>query len=269
MRSTTILFLTLALLYSTGAASDTPIRALNYNVWLGFHKGEKIPEFQRWIADKRPDIVTFQELNGISEKELREIATSWGHEYVSVLKPWGFPVGITSSAEIEVIAKPFWFYHHGHIQAKTHGVNVFAVHFWPKEEKEPNDIIELAKGLVEKGEKVLIAGDFNTHSARDKSYLDTMPKLGYVYFDVVEQFERNGFVDLVHKHRPDHKRSFPTLVFTDGAPDARSKSAKKSERIDFVFANTVWAEHSRKAEVVVDETTDFLSDHYPLIVEIE
>ena len=93
MRATIILFLTLALIHSIGAASDTPIRTLNYNVWLGFHKGEKIPEFQRWIADKNPDIVTFQELNGISEKELRKIARAWGHRYVSVLKPWGFPVG--------------------------------------------------------------------------------------------------------------------------------------------------------------------------------
>ncbi|WP_226668446.1 endonuclease/exonuclease/phosphatase family protein [Microbulbifer aggregans] len=240
---------------------------MNYNVWLGFHKGEKIPEFQRWIANKKPDIVTFQELNGISEKELREIAKSWGHEYVSVLKPWGFPVGITSSAEIDVIAKPFWLYHHGHIQAKTHGVNIFAVHFWPKEEKEPNDIIELAKSLASNREKVLIAGDFNTHSARDNPYLDTILKLDYVYFDVVEQFERNGFIDLVHKHSPEQKRSFPTLVFTDGTPDSRSESAKKSERIDFAFANASWAEHSKDAEIAIDKTTDFSSDHYPVFVE--
>lgn len=267
MRNTSIFLLVFSLLYSIGASSQTPIRILNYNVWLGFHKGEKIQEFQRWISDKNPDIVTFQELNGTSEKELAAIAKTWGHEYVSVLKPWGFPVGITSNSEIEVIAKPFWFYHHGHIQAKTRDVNVFAVHFWPKEENEPNDIIKVAKSLTEKGEKVLIAGDFNTHSARDKAHLDNMKKLDYVYFDVVEQFERNGFVDLVNKHNPQQKRSFPTLVFTDGAPEARTESDANSERIDFIFANSSWAEDSKSASIIIDETTDFLSDHYPIIVD--
>ena len=164
-----------------------------------------------------------------------------------------------------MIAKPFWRYHHGHIQAKTHGVNVFAVHFWPKEEKEPNDVIAIAKRLAENGENVLIAGDFNTHSARDKSYLDTMPNLRYVYFDVVEQFERNGFVDLVNKYQPEQKRSFPTLVFSDIDPD--KKSTVSSERIDFVFANSSWAKQSQNAEIAIDETTDFLSDHYPIIAE--
>ena len=97
------------------------------------------------------------------------------------------------------------------MHCKTYGTHFFVVHFWPKKDHEATEIIKKIKPLLAKNEKVIVLGDFNTHSRKDKAYLSTKVRIKPLY-DVVDKFEKTGFVDIVHKHDTKATYSSPSPI---------------------------------------------------------
>ena len=269
---------------STISGKDS-IRILTYNVWYGFtKKPERKKSWFDYIQSLKVDVLVLQELNGYTEKRLREDAKHWGHSSVALLKNDGFPTGITSKYPISEIERQTARYHHGMLSCKTAGIKFFVMHLHPGHwEIRHQEVDVLLKSLskISQNEPVLLAGDFNTFSQKDKIYYDQMPDLipffrrldlrwksnrnlrdDRIDYTHLTKFEQHGFVDLIALRREKFLGTFPTKLRID-------EDNGPSRRLDYFFANDVLAQRCMNAKYLVNEKTDFLSDHYPAIAEFK
>lgn len=81
-------------------------KVLSYNVLEGFRKDSTLMRnFQEWVAKRNPDVVAFQEFNGISKARLVEMAKAAGYPYTVLQKRAGFPLAIMSKHRITDVVK--------------------------------------------------------------------------------------------------------------------------------------------------------------------
>ncbi len=221
--------------------------------------------------------MALQEVMFVDSAGLAELAAAWGHEHSVMHKESGCPVALTSSEPIEVVERRVEGFHHGYLHARTQGIDVLVVHFWPDKVQEAEHVAARARALVEDGRAVLVMGDFNAEIRHDEDYLQEHGHLGTVVdgvrtFDyrITDAFLEAGFVDLTHEHSPNAHYTFgsPALIPRWREDMADVHTARR--RIDFVFADAVSALRARSARVVTDDgTVGQWSDHYPIAVEFE
>ncbi len=251
------------------AVQGDTLKIVNWNVLYGFNHHKSIAEAGRWLDGQRPDVVALQELNGISEQRLGEYAKQWGHSHAVTHKEIGFPVGLTSTAPIEVVERQFEGFHHGFLHCKTFGIHFFVVHFWPGKANEVDEILKRIAPLLEQQRKVIILGDFNGCSRKDEAFLIASATLRKRDYTFVNRVEAQGFVDLVHKHDPNAKVSCPSPITIPRWSKDLQELNQKRYRIDFIFADRILAEDSRSGTISLAGEIDTISDHYPVIVELE
>jgi exodeoxyribonuclease III len=260
---------------------SSELRVLSYNVWYGFTKQpERKKKVIEYVKSLKPDIVSLQELNSYTEEKLAKDARSWGHPHSALLKTGGFPTGITSRFPIKEISRTLEGYHHGLLSCKTGGVRVYVVHLhpghWQIRHREVDLLIrELAKR--DPSEKILLAGDFNTFSSRDRKQYEKSPdiipffrridqrwksnrnlredQLDYTH---LEKIEKGEFVDLVAGKRARFLGTFPTK-------NRPGEDNGPSRRLDYFFANGSLASLCKSAVCLVNDETSYLSDHYPVL----
>ena len=265
----TVIFTCIINVCFVGSATGDALRIINWNVLYGFNHHKSIEEARHWVHAQQPDIIAFQELNGISEKRFGEHAKTWGHAYAVTHKERGFPVGLSSNEPVEVIERTFKGYHHGFLHCKTYGIHFFVVHFWPGKYDEADKILNRAARLLETGEKVVILGDFNGCSRRDEAFLVANAKLRERDYTFVDKVEAKGFVDIVHKHDPKAKISCPSSITIPRWSKNMDELNLKRYRIDFVFADNVLAKDSLSGTISLAKEIEGISDHYPVIVEFD
>ena len=242
-------------------------KIVNWNVLYGFNHKKSVKQGANWITKQAADVVALQELNGHNQAGVKELASEWGHDHAAILKKGGFPVGLTSNQPIEVIERRVKDFHHGYLHCKTHGIHFFVVHFWPGKYWEADWILDKTAPLMERGEKVIILGDFNGNSRKDEDFLianATLRKRDYTFVDKVEA---KGFVDIVHKHDPEAKISQPSSITIPRWTKDLKELKLKRYRIDFVFADKSFAEQSHSGTISLAREIEKISDHYPVIVE--
>ena len=264
-------------------ASANNLRLLTHNVWYGFTKvPERKAQWLEWMREQAPDIVFLQELNAYTPEQLQADAASWGHPYSALLKEEGFPTGITSRYPIADVRRFLDGFHHGLMRARIKGMYVYNVHLhpgdWAVRNREIERILADIEGLP--GEApIVLAGDFNTFSPYDSVYyahgelepffqgLDGGKNLkdGRLDYGALQQLLDAGLIDLEYRLRDDDYRftgSFPTLIEKEGAHGNR-------RRLDYVFVNDVLLPDVRRAAVIADDTTLYLSDHLPVVVDLQ
>ena len=242
-------------------------KIVNWNVLYGFNHKKSVKQGANWIKKQAADVVALQELNGHNQVGFKELAAEWRHDHAAILKKGGFPVGLTSNQPIEVIERRVKDFHHGYLHCKTHGIHFFVVHFWPGKYWEADWILDKTAPLIERGEKVIILGDFNGNSRKDEDFLianATLRKRDYTFVDKVEA---KGFVDIVHKHDPEAKISQPSSITIPRWTKDLKELKLKRYRIDFVFADKSFAEQSHSGTISLGREIETISDHYPIIVE--
>jgi len=258
------------------SGSMETVEVINWNTYHLFDYQAKLGEATTWLAEQSPDLVALQEVLHLKEAGLVELAQAWGHEHAVMHKEHGYPVALTSSAPIEVLERRVKGFHHGYLHARTHGIDVIVVHFWPSKVGEAVIIAELAEALVNEGRPVLVIGDFNGKIRCDETYLLEHgfgeEKDGEVVFDyrLTDAFLERGFIELVSEHSPDDHYTF-------GAPALIPRWAKNMEevrgrrrRIDFLFASPDLAANCQSAHVDTDdERVGQYSDHYPVFCTLE
>lgn len=262
------LIILLALQVLEVVISAEPIKIINWNVLYGFNHNHSVKEGSAWIKKQQPDVVALQELNGISEKQLGLYSKAWNHPFAVTHKESGFPVGLTSKNPIQVIERIVEGGHHGYLHCETYGIHFFVVHFWPGVFFEIDRVTEKANKLLGENQKVIILGDFNGCSRKDKSFLNTNATLRKVDFKFVDRIEALGMVDLVHKHDPSAFISCPSPITIPKWTQSLEELKKKQYRIDFIFADSNLAQSSISGTISLDEEIDTISDHYPVIVEL-
>ena len=252
------------------------VKVINWNTYHLFDHRAKAEEATAWVAEQGPHLVALQEVLHCKEVELGELAQEWGHGHAVMHNEHGYPVALTSSAPIEGVERRVKGSHHGYLHARTHGIDVFVVHFWPTKVGEAAQVAEVAAALVREGRPVLVLGDFNGKIRCDEPYLLEPgfgeEKDGERVFDyrLTDAFLERGFVELVSEHSPDD-------LYTFGAPALIPRWAKTMEevrerrrRIDFVFASPELAAGCLSAHVDTDdERVGQYSDHYPVLCTLK
>ena len=247
------------------------IEVLNWNTYHLFDHKAKLEEATEWLAEEGPDVLALQEMLHIDEEGLGKLARKWGHGHAVMHKEHGYPVALTSREEIEVVARVVKGFHHGYLHARTMGIEVFVVHFWPSKAHEAVEVAELAAAAVKEGRDVLVVGDFNAFMRRDEEYLRGRglgrEVDGEEVFDwrITDAFAERGFVDLVAVHSPKAAYSFgaPALI-PRWAKDMDQVRARR-QRIDFVLASPGLAKRVTAAGIDTDDEREGLySDHYPV-----
>ncbi len=267
----------------TVTSGDT-LRLITYNVWYGFTRlPERKTEWLEWMKQQQPDIVALQELNEYTPEQLEEDALTWGHSHTALLKTEGFPTGVTSRFPIEDVQRTQEGFHHGLMRVKIKGIYFYIIHLhpsnWEVRIKEVNQILKDI-GQLPSDVPVVLAGDFNTFSRhdsvfyshgrlipffqqRDVQYNEQNLNEGRLDYTAIDELLKQGFEDTEVMFRGSEYEftgSFPTLIEKEGEHgDLR--------RLDYVFVNDKLSGKILEAEIVANQTTRFLSDHLPMIVD--
>ena len=244
------------------------MKVINWNVLYGFGNLKTYDGGAEWLNKQSPDVVAFQELNGISEKKLQQLAKDWNHDHAVTHKESGFPVGLTSKFPITVLERQSAGYHHGFLHAKTGGIHYFVVHFWPGKFHEMDEIKKRIKPITDNGEYVIVLGDFNGCSRKDKDFLANV-KFREIEYNYTDKLEAIDFVDIVFKHDPKAKISCPSPITIPKWSANMEILKSKQYRIDFIFADKQLSQFSQSGTISLDKVIDKISDHYPVIVEFQ
>ena len=252
------------------------VEVVNWNTWHLFDHQAKLDEATDWLVEEGPDLVALQEVLHCDESRLAELALAWGHEHAVMHKERGYPVALTSSAPIEVLERRVEGWHHGFLHARTHGIDVFVVHFWPTKPDEAVIVAELAEAVGKAGRPVLVLGDFNGEIRFDEPYLLKHgfgeERDGEMVFDyrITDAFLDRGFVELVGEHSPQDLYTFGSPALIPKWAKTMGEVEERRRRIDFVFASPDLAEGCRSAHVDLnDDRVGLYSDHYPILCTLE
>ncbi len=252
------------------------VKVINWNTYHFFDHRAKLEEAATWLAEEGPDLLALQEVLHCDEAGLGELALAWGHGHAVMHKENGYPVALTSSAPIEVLERRVKGFHHGYLHARTHGIDVFVVHFWPTKVGESTIIAEMAEALVREGRPVLVLGDFNGKIRCDEPYLLERgfgeERDGEMYFDyrLTDAFLERGFVELVSEHSPDDHYTFGAPALIPRWAKTMEEVRERRRRIDFAFASPELAAGCLSAHVDTnDERVGQYSDHYPVFCTLK
>ena len=266
------------------------LKVITHNVWYGFTK-EPEPrhgEWKQWMARQSPDVVSLQELNGFSQKDLAEDAESWGHSYSEILKKGGFPTGVTSRYPISHVHRLQEGFHRGLLRCQIRDIWFYVVHFHPSNYKERIEEAGLLKqdvmSLPGESPRVLLAGDFNAFSPEDEYHYGKDSKLisffqqldstksaarnlnnGAIDYGAIEAVLGQGFIDVVASQRAvdsPYVGTHPTRLIDD-------KDHGPDRRIDYIFVSPSLQESVLSAGVLRDAMTELLSDHIPVVAVID
>lgn len=266
------------------------LRVMTYNIWYVFNHGKAQVEGKQWVASQTPDVVALQELTNIKPAKLQELATAWGHPHSSLLKTRGFSVGLTSRWPIETIEKNVEGMHHGYLHAKTGNTHYFTVHLspfrWSVRLKEADILLSKIKPLLDRGEDVIVLGDFNACSPADKRWLAENPALlektatsdkkhdhvenlrdGKIDFSVMEKFLAGELSDTASGKLPENAAShtsFPTGILSN-----KKTAVTQGQRIDFILCSRALLQKVERAAIVTEGTVNSLSDHYPVLTDFK
>ncbi|MCD8194504.1 MAG: endonuclease/exonuclease/phosphatase family protein [Tannerellaceae bacterium] len=272
------------------AHAAQPIRILSYNIWDGFEDApERREQFIRWMKQQAPDVIAYQELVGMTEKELAELAAQYGHPYVAIAKEEGYPVGLSSKKPIEVITKQIEGYWHGMLHARSYGLDFVVIHLSPFEwEYRLKEAHQITDYIREKQlDKYLILGDFNSISPFDADGLEKheAQRLGSIAYDqknehvqnlrgeqydysVMSTFLSTGATDICRMFTSvEERRTCPTAFSIKkqwGDPEA----IQRSNRIDYILVSPSLVPSCINGTIHNGIDTDHLSDHYPVSIEL-
>lgn len=280
------------------SAQKKEFKVLSYNALHGF-SGDKAIQSQyiKWVKQLDPDVILYQEMNEFTERMIKDFAQMYGHTYSAIINreighDVTHPLALSSKypiEEIERVSERMW---HSYIYAKIQGVNMFVTHLAPftliDRKKDVKRMLDHAKTFPE-NEPVLIAGDFNALSAVDSNkYGDVLltsmrriegrlePKSGtpivknkIIYrnnldngeidYSVAKLVSDAGYTDAFYHLNKNFKNSVPTKRF--------HKKSSKLRRIDYIWLNPTLTEKLIYADIIHDETTHHISDHYPVFVK--
>ena len=272
-------------------ADGQTVKVISYNIWNGFEKdAARKARFVDWMNEQKPQIVALEELVGFTEKDLSELAASYGHPYVAIVKEEGYPVGLTSCQPIQVVKKQVEGFWHGMLHAQTYGLDIIVTHLspfeWDYRLKEATAVTQyIQKNSLS---KCLVMGDFNAYSPFDADEVETHtelrknmlgwdkkhPEYGNMRgeqfeYSVLSQFLSIGFADPVKRFVPSDKRTtFPTATLYEWQwGDPRLKML--GERLDYILVSPSLAPRCVHASVHNGKDLEGISDHYPVSLIFE
>lgn len=292
-----IIALSLGVLFSSYAQRDIKglerhwkpnvhkIQIISYNIFNGFDWGkdtEREERFVDWVKNRNPEVLALQELCGFTQASLSVLAKKWGHNYAVIVKEDGYPVGLTSKRPVNLKNKLLENCGHGLLHVETYGLDFLVTHLNPSNTKNRHKEAEFIVDYIkkEKLDNFLLMGDMNAHSPIDADYMDSNGLLksgdkdnmnlteGRIDFATISCFLAYPMVDVCREYvAPDKRATFPTPILMDVSKH-KAVRAKRQERIDYIFMPINLMNKVVDAFIYNKGEADYLSDHYPVSVEL-
>lgn len=275
----------------TWLPNSEKVRVISYNILDGFDglkDTERIERMVEWIKEKDPEVMAFQELVGFKQNDLQKLAESYGHPYSVILKEEGYPVGITSKKPIQVVNKFVEGFWHGVLHVKTYEMDFIVIHLSPSEKdyrmEEAHKITTYISENCPKS--CLVMGDFNSDSPFDADELETHnqymmriaaqtaanknkisrnPTVNYSVQSIFLGIELEDVCRLFVK--PDKRTTFPTRILTNTSK-REDLHQLSGTRIDYIMVAPEILDLCVDAFIWNEEDTDYLSDHYPIGIDL-
>lgn len=271
------------------------IKVMAYNILDGYDRGQDQARKKRtvdFLQDQSADVIGFQELVGFTADSLAAFGRSFGHPHSIILKETGYPVGITSTEPIKLKAKILGDLWHGMLHVKTHGIDFLIVHLSPHDAeirwREARTITQYMEDNLVDQPYYIVLGDFNSLSPFDAYYHESQPDLlqatqkgddqrgnrrnlidGRFDYSAMSRFLQHPLYDITQWFTPAQDRfSFPTPILSGNRLQS-DEIITHRRRIDYILVSRGLAQRTKSARVINQGVVDQLSDHYPVIAELE
>lgn len=254
------------------------MKIISYSIFEGVANTRT--ELTDYIIEQAPDVLCLQEANGWEEND-QQIAKEFGEEIG--LPNLVFGVSNTPYHLAIYSREPFIDTEvhtdgilHCAIHASVHHgedvLHLWNVHLDPRTEDDRLKESDLLLSLMDpdQDQQVLAMGDFNSLSSQDDYPDDLLEDLlaqgvtkfgeDELRFDVMENFSSGGMTD-VAQEQGTADWSVPTPVNDDEDHAARL-------RLDYLLANSNALPLVQSAVVEKNDTTDKISDHYPVVISL-
>jgi exodeoxyribonuclease-3 len=226
------------------------------------------------VVDRaRPDLLALQELRGF-ERRMPAFAGALGLVPQLARSVFGQPVAVLVRPPLEIVGRAAvtWRLHHaaaevtvatdaGPLTVVSTHLNSFSA------ERRRREAVWLAARYARRG-LVILAGDLNSLSPGTVLAPDALPPAyrrrhlepdGTVNTLAMEAFARAGFADVWQAAGDGW-----TVPTTRGGGHEFART-----RLDYVLAVPPLVTHVREARVIRGDETEYASDHYPLLVELD
>jgi len=268
------------------------VRVMSYNVWCGYENLKDVNRMNnaiKWIKEKDPEVVALQELCGFNQTKLEKFAKQYGHPYALIQKENGYPVGITSKHPIKKIFIRKEGMGHGFIHVQTYGMDMIVLHLTPFNCNNRLREAKLVTDYIHKNklDHCLVMGDFNSHSPFDAEELEQHTELIKGLAVYAEKYKKNANVrgnnldysiqgnmlatpleDVIRLFVPVKKRmTYPAFTFTK-IYKGKNVQIQSGERIDYIYCSPALTSSCINAYVWNGDDTRFLSDHYPIGIDM-
>lgn len=249
---------------------------MTYNLFEGAH--QSYLQLINFIKSSNVDILCLQEVNGWQDNDsaiLKDFARQCDFPYyVFGDSNTEFKLATLSRRPIishRVRTEGFW---HSLVEVRistsSDELTVFNLHLNPKWEGPRKEEVKKLLTLVDTNTPVLLTGDFNSISNQDNyrdSLLNELQAHGITKFGRDElEFSVTGMLEVAKLIDVAAKLGDTTVT----VPSAfnKDKNHEVPLRLDYVFASQPAAEYVESIEVVKNEITDAISDHYPILVNL-
>ncbi|MGE4300626.1 MAG: endonuclease/exonuclease/phosphatase family protein [Victivallaceae bacterium] len=261
------------------------ITVMSYNIWYTFNRQKQFEAAGHWLEEADADVLGLQEVCYADEATFRQWAKSWGYDYAEILKPGSMSIALCAKKPIAVIKKQTEGMHHGLMLCKIDGIHYLVTHLSPfkyeQRRLETEIIADMLAPLVEKGEMVVVMGDFNTPSPFDADHVNGNSHLLNAYADTDNRhpdyvknledgkYEFKAFQTLLDLPLADAgiipraTSTVDTYPTKAGIPDPEERM-RQSYRIDFILLSRNLQERLESFETIIIPETDSFSDHYPI-----
>lgn len=257
------------------------MRLMTWNIKTGGYDrhGDRLPAIAEVITREQPHVLALQELRNFGvhgARRLHRLAAAVGMTPHLARSALGQPVAVLVRPYLEITRRVAvtWRLHHAAAAVTLPGpLTVVSVHLNPfSPPRRRREAVWLAARFAPRRGPVLIAGDLNGLDP-GTDHTETLARLpgihhrrhvddtGEVDTRAVDAFGRAGLVDLWKVAGSGPGLTVPT---TKGGGKEFSRM-----RLDYVFASPSLATHVTATRVVRGDETEYASDHYPVVVDLD
>jgi exodeoxyribonuclease III len=242
------------------------VRLMTWNVRSG--GGDRWPALRAVIDRVRPDVLVLQELRGVPAVDgmVAHVARPGFGQGVAVL--------VRPPSTVRAAWTVRWRLHHAAVAADLGPLTVVGAHLNPfSPYRRMREAVWLAARFRRRsGGRVIVTGDLNglapgeDHSAEVARLPERYRRRhllpgGGVDTRAVAAFAAAGYLDLWPRCGTGDGRTAPTS--NGGGPEFSGM------RVDYVLATPPVAGRARTMRVVRGDETEYASDHYPVLVELD
>ena len=257
------------------------MKIMYLNLYCGVKEEERFVKVVEFIKKYKPDILGLSELNNWDKDNLAKLKRfkemAGFKEHVFCQARTGFNIGIFSNKKVldsQILTEGMW---HGAILAKFKESNeefeAVLTHLSPENEDFRLKEIEIIKNKIDISKKIILMGDLNSLSPKDnyaeKELLKEMKNLGIkkfgidkIRFDAIKEIQKIGFIDSLKLFTDKFEYSVPTEYNKDSAHFTKL-------RLDYMFVTKLLKEQVKNTKILRDKETNNISDHFPILMELE